>query len=381
MDASRLLTLVRLAITNATGFAATTIVPIWIGDIATHLGTSPWFAGAAATAQLASAALMNFLTPMLFRSVSPLVLARIALCVAIVASGLQQISHPAVFFVVSMLCGAALGVVLNSTNRLIAASDAVHEGYSIFQITEVLIGGSLFGLSALAALQFGLSSVFLMVGGMCVLSYGLLHRLPVHNLVAAEPVNAPLGNRLPAVLGLAALAMFFIGQSSVNTYLIPIGRSMGFDTAIVSGAIAFSMFFGIAGAVSARLLGDRFGVVAPVGAVALLLATDFLMITQVRSFPLLVVGIGTLTFSTMFVVPYFFTLLAKLHRGGLYASIGPAFLLGGLALGPSIAVFMAIEWGIAALGAVAGLTVLLSATLFWACTRVAEREESSAVTT
>jgi hypothetical protein len=67
--------------------------------------------------------------------------------------------------------------------------------------------------------------------------------------------------------------------------------------------------------------------------------------------------------TTLFIVPYFFTLPAQLDASGRTASIGPAFLLAGVTVGPGLAAFVPSVLSIATLGPVAGLALLCSAGL------------------
>src|SRR5580704_15970360 len=79
MRKSEPLMVVRLALVNSVGFSASTIVPLWLGDISAHLGAPAWYGGFVATLQLAACALMNVGTPFVFRSVTPIRLGRTAL--------------------------------------------------------------------------------------------------------------------------------------------------------------------------------------------------------------------------------------------------------------------------------------------------------------
>jgi hypothetical protein len=74
--------LIRLAFVNAMGYGAGAVMPIWVGDIAATMGMPAWFAGLAATSQLLCAALCNLSTPVIFRCVAALPLARGTLLVA-----------------------------------------------------------------------------------------------------------------------------------------------------------------------------------------------------------------------------------------------------------------------------------------------------------
>jgi hypothetical protein len=90
-------TRVRLALVNALGFSASTVMPLWLGGVAGHFDMQPWFAGAAVLAQLGGAAVFNLAAPVLFRGVRLLPLARAAFLVAALAYLAAITPFPALF--------------------------------------------------------------------------------------------------------------------------------------------------------------------------------------------------------------------------------------------------------------------------------------------
>lgn len=367
---SRLTVLIRLALINSIGFAGSTVVPLWVGNIPGHLSVGLWFGGLAAAAQLAASAVANLATPFLFPHAAPLALARRALVAAALAYLLTLAGTPIAFVCACIAGGAALGVVLNATNRILAGSHDVQKGYSLFQLIEVCFGASLFAISAVASGRFGVDAVFLVLVTVFLAGLLLLHRLPIEDLLVPQTLRRRSSvNRLPAILALTALAVFFIGQSAINSYMLPIGRAMGIPTATITNVVAASMVFAFTGALLARIVGERFGAVPPVIAVAAVLALTFILLTSSTTLPVFVVGSACLNFGTIFAVPYFFTLLAKLDRSGRYVSVAPAFLLGGVAVGPALAVYASERYGLPQLGAMAAAFVILAALLFATCAR------------
>jgi hypothetical protein len=64
---------------------------------------------------------------------------------------------------------------------------------------------------------------------------------------------------------------------------------------------------------------------------------DLLVVTLGRGAAAFTGGAIVLFIGMVFVVPYIFALLAELDEAGRWASIGPAFIMTGAALGPGIA--------------------------------------------
>jgi hypothetical protein len=357
--------LIRLALVNAMGYGAGAVMPIWVGDIAATMGMPAWFAGLAATSQLVAAALLNLSTPLIFRSVAALPLARGALVVATAVALVIGSSGPMVFYLACVVLGACTGILLNVTNHIIAGSVEVQKGYSIFQIVEVAFAASLYFGASTVAQQYGLLHLFRVLAATWAIGWALLWQLPLGAIQDPAVIrgNAGAGGR-SATLALAAFTIFLLGQSSINSFMIPIGRAMGLTTRFITSTVAAGTVCALVGASLTRVLGERIGVRWPVIIAATLLASNLLLMTVSRTHLLFVTAAVLLPSCTVFAAPYFFTLLAKLDRAGQYASIAPAFILTGAAIGPSIAVFVSGNYGTPVLGTVASLSLTVAAGMF-----------------
>jgi hypothetical protein len=263
--------------------------------------------------------------------------------------------------------GAALGILLGMTNRIMAGVDHVQKGYAVFQIVEVCFASALYLASAGLLDRLGSQSMFVLMAVAGAGGLAALHGLAAPGFVGAEaqaiPVNRP--RILHGVLLLIAMLCFFSGQSSINSFVIQIGRDIGLNAASVAQIVGTGMICALAGAAAARLMGERFGTTAPIAVVALLLAADFLFLTRSPSPTGFALGVGFIPLGTIMVVPFFFTALARADAQGRFAAVGPAFLLGGVALGPLISTALDAAIGRVALGvvaasltAVAGMLVL-----------------------
>lgn len=361
----KLLTVIRLALVNAIGFADSTVVPLWVADVGIRFNVPKWYGGFVGTSQLVAYVLLNLATPILFRGKRPEVLARVSLVVASISCLVALLPTPQFFFIGCIVSGGSLGVVLNSTNRILAGAVEVQEGYAIFQIVEVCFAASLFLVGSILSANLGVQAVFIAVSVVCVIGVLLLNGISSDfiNFSRIEPAINLHGSR-NAIMVLVALMIFFVGQSSISSYMLPIGRVSGLDTALIGKIVATGLLFALTGAISARIMGNRFGVMLPVGAAAVLLASSFIAITRTDSKLLFSIGALIVPCCTIFAVPYFYTLVAMLDRSGRYASIAPAFLLSGVALGPIVAVQASERSGLPLLGLLAGGSVLIAAALF-----------------
>jgi hypothetical protein len=385
----RQVTLLRIALANSVGFSASTAVPIWVGSVGAHFGYPSWGAGAVATGQLACAALLNAATPWLFRGAHLRRLAFVAAAVALLGNGLAWLGSSFVFIAGCLLCGAAFGVLLNVTNRLVAGSSAPQRGYAVVQLVEVLFCIAFFlGVPPIVE-RFGSLSVFAALAALCAGVFLLLAGVPVSAPGGSE-VDAPLStegrvlkfkpDRAPpnigaAVVSLCATALLFAGQSSVNASLVSIGAAVGLNILWVGRVISLGLLASLCGAIFARGLGERAGLLWPLLAGAGVLASAMLVVTVGRAAGAFIGGAIVLFMGIVFVVPYIYALLAGLDKAGRWASIGPAFVLAGWALGPGIAGVVIRGVDFTTLGYVALACVAVAMTLFLFAQRLRSREE------
>jgi hypothetical protein len=348
-------TLLRIALANSIGFSASTAVPIWVGSVGAHFGFPSWGAGALATGQLACAALLNAATPWLFPRAHLRRLAFVAAAVALLGNGLAWLGSSSVFIAGCLLCGAGFGVLLNVTNRLVAGSSAPQRGYAVVQLVEVLFCiGFFLGVPPIVE-RFGILSVFAALAALCAAVFLLLAGVPVSAPGGSEviaPEDAPVStqgrvfklkrsgappNTGAAVLSLCATALLFAGQSSVNASLVSIGAAVGLSVVWVGRVISLGLLASLSGAIIARGLGERAGVLLPLLAGAGVLGTDMLVVTLVGGAATFIGAAIILFMRTVFLLPYIYALLAELDKAGRWASIAPGFVLTGWALGPGIA--------------------------------------------
>jgi hypothetical protein len=381
-------TMVRIALANSVGFSASTAVPLWVGSAGAHFGFPPWGAGAVATGQLACAALLNAGTPWLFRTTHQRRLAFAGAAFGILGNGLAWLGSSSVFIAGCLLCGAGFGVLLNVTNRLVAGSSAPQRGYAIVQLVEVLFCIGFFLGVPLITERFGTLAVFATLAMLCVAVFPLLAGVAVgvldgskatardEALVSTQGRAAELKrsgtppNMGAAVVSLCAAALLFAGYSSVSSSLVSIGAAVGLSALWVGRIMALGLFASLAGAMFARGLGERAGLLLPLLAGAGVLGSDLLVVTLGGGKTAFIAGAIVMFIGTVFLLPYIYALLAALDRAGRWASIAPGFILTGVALGPGIAGVVSRGVDFTTLGYVASICIGAAMTLFFCAERV-----------
>ena len=381
-------TLLRIALTNSIGFSASTAVPIWIGSAGAHFDFPSWGAGAVATGQLACAALLNASTPWLFPGAHLRRLAFAAAAVALLGNGLAWLGSPSAFIAGCLLCGSGFGVLLNVTNRLIAVSSAPQRGYAIVQLVEVLFCIAFYLAVPPITERFGALSVFATLAALCAGVFLLLAGVPVSAPSSSEVAardDAPgsaqrrlvelkrhgaTPNASAAVLSLCAATLLFAGYSSVNASLVSIGAGVGLSVVWVGRVISLGLLASLGGAILARGMGERAGVLLPLLAGAGVLGGDTLVVTLAGGAAAFVGSALVFFMCMVFLVPYIFALLAQLDKAGRWASIGPGFVLTGVALGPGIAGIVGRGNDFTTLGYAALVCIAAAMTLFLCAERL-----------
>jgi predicted MFS family arabinose efflux permease len=302
-------------------------------------------------AQLGGAAAFNLAAPLLLRGRSPILAARWSLAVAAAGYLLAITASPALFIAACLICGSALGVVLNVTNKLMGSAEHVQKGYAVFVLIEVFFATFLFLTGTVLIAHFGLLAVFPAVSVAALVAIGVFPGL-AGQPEASAPVAAarPAPHRRRGLLGLAAFGLFFIGQATLNSFMPQIGQATALSAEHANQVIGLGMPFGFLGAMLARLVGERVKPIAPISLVVVVLALVAPLLTGSPSLPIFIASVIALAISTIFSVPYFFAQLGAVDRSGRYASFGPAMMLTGLAIGPSAAVLLNASFGLAAVG-------------------------------
>ena len=340
-------------------------MPLWLDGVAGHFAMPVWFAGLAVILQLGGAALFNLATPILFRDRPLLSLARGAMAVAGVAYMLALIPNAFIFIFALFLSGAALGVGLNVTNRLMGSTEHVQHGYALFVLMEVIVATLLFLSGSVLIERFGLVAVFAELALMAGVAIVLLFRLPIAGVMArTESQKGATALSRAGFVGLAAFGCFFIGQATINSFMPVIGQLAGLSQAAANQAIGLGMPFGFFGGMLARIVGERVRPMVPVIFVITLLACVAPALAIVHDASFFRIGVIVLACSTMFVVPYFFAQLGAFDHGGRFTSFGPAMMLAGLAVGPSSAVLLRSWFGIGAVGVFSAVMLVIGGLAF-----------------
>lgn len=367
--------IVRLALANAIGFSASNAVAYWITSVGARFGLPVWSGALIATTQLMILALFNLATPWLFSRWPRRTVALTACAIGIVGNGIALLPSLGCVLLGCALYGAALGVLLNTTYRMATQTPSVEKSFATFQITGALFAMSFLLIVPWLARDVGTYMVFVVLALLSATAMAMFASVDFEDFTSpvavAVEAGGPVGAMGPRIMGLLALFLLYVGESTLNAFLVPLGALLSIDIATVGRIMAIGLVTSLIGGVGARLLGDRIGTIAPIVGSALLLAIDVVVTTSTRSAAIFTMGAIVYCISIVFVGPFASALLARVDASGRTASIAPAFLMVGLSAGPSVAAFAAVTIGMQAIGWVACASILIATLLFVAAgTRV-----------
>lgn len=163
---------------------------------------------------------------------------------------------------------------------------------------------------------------------------------------------------------LAAVVIFFTGQSAIWSFLERMGNTSGFDPQTVGTILALSLGAAMLGAFSEAAIGDRFGFRKLVMVSLLLYVLGMGILYLTTSVGAYAAGTLIVTYSVGFGVPALMAAVAFLDRGGRYIILAvPALGLGAI-FGPAIAGFILESVGSVGLMVMTVVTAILTYVLF-----------------
>jgi|GEM_PF-1766741 len=138
------------------------------------------------------------------------------------------------------------------------------------------------------------------------------------------------------MLGLVAIAVYFLGQTSIWAFIERIGHTKGFDANSIGTMSAAVLILCSLGAWAASITGQRLGNIKPlfIGTIGFLVAIIVLYYSDSR----LGYFLSFLLYASAwnYVLPYQLLMVSQGHKNSVYASIIPAFQSVGASAGPAV---------------------------------------------
>jgi len=236
----------------------------------------------------------------------------------------------------SALAGGTLMVICIASASASSQQDRV---YGLWVSGQLILGAlGLWILPTLFAMA-GLKALYLSLALLMALCMPLAAFFPVAARSRAQSLSSAgaSNSRLPGLLGVFAVLMFYVGLSAVWTFVGSIASAANIDALSSGQILSVATVLGILGSLCATLIGARWsrhipllgGYAMMVGAVVLLLGSP-----DVLRFALAAL---LFKYAWTFVLPFILATLASFDQRGRLMSTVNLVIGGGLALGPVIA--------------------------------------------
>lgn len=253
-----------------------------------------------------------------------------------------------------LLIGAGMAAVYAPALACLGATRDPARSFGISIAAQVLVASAV--LLAVPALRFpgtGMLPVALLLIAATLPMFVVVRYLPVRigdarRSIGAVPARTVVGARSPlAALGLAAMALYFVGLNGTWVYLERIGVGAGFSDTTVAATLSGSVFCGALGALAASWLGHRVSIAAALMICACLFALFIGLMTAQPDLFGFVLALVMYNIAWNFSLPYQMSSIAVADQSGRYLVLIPAAQTIGGALGPALSGGILTEAGTA----------------------------------
>jgi len=256
-----------------------------------------------------------------------------------------------------LLAGSMTGIALSCAFCHMSGMQNPVRAYSISLIMQCLVaGGVILLLQSYILPKFGFIGLSYTIAATFALAIFTAPCLPKgfagqasnNQLRNADAIlkSAPKGtgqgvpllskDAILPMLGLVAIAVYFLGQTSIWAFIERIGNTKGFDASSIGTMSAAVLILCSLGAWAASITGQRLGHIKPlfIGTIGFLVAIVILYYSDSR----LGYFLSFLLYASAwnYVLPYQLLMVSQGEKNSVYASIIPAFQSVGASAGPAI---------------------------------------------
>ena len=239
--------------------------------------------------------------------------------------------------------GVGAGMLYGISITIIGQSDAPDKHFGIALAAQLVLGsGLLFAGPAIIGPQFGFAGILIA----CAIFVALLSMATKWTPTSVSAHNQQGGDRTSRGYGatifvsLIALLCWFTGYSGVYAFVERIGVAGGLTGQQIGLILSLTIITGVAGAMGAAWLGDRWGAIKPhwLGMTGTVLTVGLLSNEPgLLQYSLAIIA---LTLSLNFWLAYMLGSVTRVDISGRYAVLTTAALGGGAMVGPAISGFV-----------------------------------------
>ena len=315
------------------------VQPGFVQGLVEYLGFDDQGAGYTASAEMFGIAATTILMTFMAQRVNWRQVFAISLLTMFAANALCTFSNNLEAFVVlRFIAGLGAGGLVSLSFAAIGLSDNPDRNFG-YLIMWVLVYGAI-GLLLMPTAYgaAGMNGVLWFFALFPLVGLPMVRFLPItgENVAQVEADAVNLSNRLKG-FALFAMLAYFLAQGVVWAYLFLIGLAGGLTEQQVANGLTLSQFAGIAGALLAAVLGNRFGRRAPLTVGILGGALCLFFIIGRFEFMVFALAVGVYNFLWNLTHPFLLAAMASFDRRGRVVVYAVAMQMVGLAIGPGLA--------------------------------------------
>ena len=348
VDPSAPASLAIYALTSAIAGMILGIGPILVGAYVDMLGFTDRQAGYLLSAETAGFAAGGVLVFTLVRRMNwqKLVLLSAALLIGgnLIAASLSEFTP---LLIIRFMVGIGANALLALSIVAIGLTRNPDRGYGMWVLAQI-IGGAV-AVKWLPGLipDHGLAAVFSVFAGAGAVLACFYRFYP--RGTEAKASHAPIaGSQRALILGLLALLGSFVcyaGQSAPWAFMKRFGNAAGLGSGEVNDAIFFSLMAGGVAAAGQMIIGNRFGRLFPLLAMAAMTAAGTLILASYPALNLYMLGACLINIGWLCTIPYMQAMIANLDSGSQLTAAVPIAIPASISAGPALAATFLVEGG------------------------------------
>ena len=242
---------------HAVGVEILTILPAFVHGLVEHMGFSEVQAGRIASLENLGMAVSTVSLTLLWRHIHW----RRACIVGLIVLGLANIlsiwghSYP-LMLAMRFASGLGAGVSIVLSYAVIGLTLRKERNFGLLVFSSLLFGAAMFAIIPLSVRVGGMTIVFLLLGGLPLLSLALARYFPDMRGKETAAQSAGLAASLK-VSALAGVALYAVAIGALWAYFFRIGASAGLPEDVLSRSFSLSQFCAIGGSFLAAALAHR----------------------------------------------------------------------------------------------------------------------------
>ena len=315
------------------------VQPGFVQGLVEYVGFDDQGAGYTASAEMFGLALTTILMTFTAHRVNWRVVIFWSLIVMFVANGLCTVTRDFETFIgLRFIAGLGAGSLVSLSFAAIGLTRNPDRNFGLLIMWVLTYGAIVLWLMPAAYAMAGMNAALWFFALFPLVAIPFIRFLPItgENTVQVEADAVNLTGRMKA-LALFAMLAYFLAQGVVWAYLFLIGTAGGLSEQEVANGLTLSQFAGIAGALLAALVANRFGRSLPltIGILGGALCLYFL----IGRFEFLVFAlvVCVYNFAWNLTHPFLLAAMASFDRRGRVVVYAVAMQMVGLAIGPGLA--------------------------------------------